>query len=94
MYPIEMHEASTEFARCWDAAGNHIQSRLQDPLRSWLKAKGGMIQINAAARLPPKMAHGKTGSQQQCGQDQPFRPQHCPDGLDRVLRLVNAAPAC
>jgi hypothetical protein len=38
MHPIEMHKASTEFTRCWDAAGNHIQSRLQDPLRSWLKA--------------------------------------------------------
>jgi hypothetical protein len=39
MYPIEMHETSKEFARCWRAAGSHIQSRLQDPLRSfWLKA--------------------------------------------------------
>lgn len=38
MHQIEMHEASTEFVRCWHAAGSHIQSRLQDPLRSWLKA--------------------------------------------------------
>lgn len=38
MHEIEMHDASDEFARCWHAAGRHIQSRLQDPLRSWLKA--------------------------------------------------------
>ena len=38
-------------------------------------------------------AHGKTGSQQQSGPDYPFRPQHCPVGVDRLLRLVSAAPA-
>ena len=38
LYQIEMHEPSTEFAHCWHAAASHIQSRVQDPLRSWLKA--------------------------------------------------------
>lgn len=38
MHQVEMHKVSEEFARCWGAAGSHIQSRLQDPLRSWLKA--------------------------------------------------------
>jgi hypothetical protein len=38
MHDIEMHEVSDEFARCWQAAGRHIQIQAQGPLRSWLKA--------------------------------------------------------
>lgn len=38
MHSIEMHEVSDEFARCWHAAGHHIQQRAQGPLHSWLKA--------------------------------------------------------
>lgn len=37
MYDIEMHDVSEEFARCWQAVGLHIQTRLQGPLQSWLK---------------------------------------------------------
>ena len=37
MYDIEMHEVSDEFARCWAAAGRHIQARVQGP-HSSLKA--------------------------------------------------------
>jgi len=37
MYDIEMQEASPEFARCWKAAGVHIQGQVQGPLNSWLK---------------------------------------------------------
>jgi hypothetical protein len=38
MHNIEMHGVSDEFARCWQAAGRHIQTRAQGPLHSWLKA--------------------------------------------------------
>lgn len=38
MYDIEMHEPSQEFRRCWQAAGQHIQTQAQGPLQSWLKA--------------------------------------------------------
>jgi len=38
MPDIEMHEVSDEFARCWQAAGQHIQTQAQGPLQSWLKA--------------------------------------------------------
>jgi hypothetical protein len=38
MHDIEMHEVSDEFARCWQAAGRHIQIQAQGPLHSWLKA--------------------------------------------------------
>ena len=38
MYPIEMHSASEEFFRCWQAAGRHIERQVQGPLLSWLKA--------------------------------------------------------
>jgi hypothetical protein len=38
MHDIEMHEVSEEFARCWQAAGRHIQIQAQGPLQSWLKA--------------------------------------------------------
>jgi hypothetical protein len=34
---IEMHEVSDELARCWQAAGRHIQTKVQGPLHSWLK---------------------------------------------------------
>lgn len=37
MHDIEMHEVSDEFARCWHAAGHHIQRQVQGPLHSWLK---------------------------------------------------------
>jgi hypothetical protein len=32
-----MQEVSQEFARCWNAAGLHIQRQVQGPLNSWLK---------------------------------------------------------
>jgi hypothetical protein len=38
MLEIEMHEVSEEFARCWQAAGRHIEKQAQGPLQSWLKA--------------------------------------------------------
>src|SRR5829696_6828077 len=38
MHAIEMHEVSEEFARCWRAAGQHIQKQVQGPINSWLKA--------------------------------------------------------
>ena len=38
MHDIEMHEVYEEFARCWQAAGRHIQKQAQGPLHSWLKA--------------------------------------------------------
>jgi hypothetical protein len=38
------------------------------------------------------MAHGKTGHEQQGGQERPFRLQHCLAGLDRVHRLVTSKP--
>jgi hypothetical protein len=47
MYDIEMHEVSDEFARCWQAAGRHIQTQAQGPLHSWLKAN----------RNPPFLEH-------------------------------------
>lgn len=37
MHDIEMHEASEDFAGCWQAAGRHLQRQVQDGL-SWLKA--------------------------------------------------------
>jgi len=38
LHDIEMHAVSDDFARCWQAAGRHIQSKAQGPLHSWLKA--------------------------------------------------------
>jgi hypothetical protein len=38
MHDIEMHQVSDEFARCWQAVGRHLQSKVQGPLHSWLKA--------------------------------------------------------
>jgi hypothetical protein len=37
VHNIEMQEASEEFARCWQAAGRHIQMQLQGPIKTWLK---------------------------------------------------------
>jgi hypothetical protein len=36
--PLEQHQPSEEFARCWQAAGRHIEVKAQGPLHSWLKA--------------------------------------------------------
>jgi len=38
LHEIEMHEISDEFARCWQAAGRHIQKQAQGPLHGWLKS--------------------------------------------------------
>ena len=38
MHEIEMHEVHGEFARCWQAAGKHLQSQTRDGNLSWLKA--------------------------------------------------------
>jgi hypothetical protein len=38
MHEIEMHEASTEFRRCWNAAGAHLSKQVQGGLNSWLRA--------------------------------------------------------
>ena len=39
MHDIAMDEVSDEFALCWQAAGRHIQTRVQGPMHNWLKAK-------------------------------------------------------
>ena len=38
MHEIEMHEASQEFARCWQAAGRHLEKCTGDYPPQWLKA--------------------------------------------------------
>ena len=38
MHDIHMAEVNEEFARCWNAAGLHIQNQAQGPLQSWLRA--------------------------------------------------------
>ena len=38
MHDIEMNEATEEFARCWQAAGKHLQSQTHDGQLNWLKA--------------------------------------------------------
>ena len=38
MQNIEMQEATQEFARCWQAAGRHLQSMAHDGKLNWLKA--------------------------------------------------------
>ena len=38
MHDIEMHQASEDFARCWQAAGRHLQTRAQGTPLSWLKS--------------------------------------------------------
>ncbi len=35
---IEMNGASDEFARCWTAAGRHLNASAQGEIRSWLRA--------------------------------------------------------
>lgn len=37
MDDIEMHAVSDEFARCWQAAGRHLQTQMQGASNSWLK---------------------------------------------------------
>lgn len=38
MHEIEMHEASEEFARCYQAAGRYLQAQAQGVPLNWLKA--------------------------------------------------------
>lgn len=38
MYDIDMERASLEFARCWAAAGRHIETRIQGKMKSWLRS--------------------------------------------------------
>lgn len=38
MHDIHMSEVSEEFAKCWQAAGMHIQNQAQGDLQSWLRA--------------------------------------------------------
>ena len=37
MYEIEMHEPTDEFARCWSAAGGHLNKIADYPVQGWLK---------------------------------------------------------
>src|SRR4051794_19299837 len=38
MHEIEAQNVSEEFARCWQAAGRHIEAQAQGAPRIWLKA--------------------------------------------------------
>jgi hypothetical protein len=38
MHDIHMADVTEEFARCWNAAGLHIQKMAQGPIQSWLRA--------------------------------------------------------
>ena len=38
MHDIHMAEVTDDFARCWNAAGLHIQNQAQGSLQSWLRA--------------------------------------------------------
>jgi hypothetical protein len=38
VYDIEMHEPSAEFAKCWQAAAQHLRRRAGDGSLSWLRA--------------------------------------------------------
>ena len=38
MYEIEMQEMSTEFLKCWQAAGMHLNKQVQGGIQSWLRA--------------------------------------------------------
>lgn len=38
MHTIPMQEAEREFARCWQAAGLHLQNSAQGPIDSWIRA--------------------------------------------------------
>ena len=49
--------------------------------------RNGMIQINAAARLPPTMAHGKTAFHHRSGRDCGYRSQLGCTRLRRVFHL-------
>jgi len=49
MHDIEMHEASVDFARCWQAAGRHLQTRAKGTPLIWLKS----ININLNGNLDP-----------------------------------------
>jgi hypothetical protein len=67
-------------------AMGHPGNRFSEP-------KAGMIQINAAARLPPTMAHGigpKTGFQHRSCRDRDDHSQRRPDRLRPVFLLMNA----
>jgi hypothetical protein len=69
MHEIEMHDVSDEFARCWQAAGRHIQIQVQGPLHSWLKANLNppfLIGVPACVslvggELEPQPRHGRPG---------------------------------
>jgi hypothetical protein len=38
MHDIHMAEVTEDFARCWNAAGLHIQNQTQGPIQSWLRS--------------------------------------------------------
>lgn len=38
MFNVDMREASEAFARCWQAAGRHLQKIAQGPIDSWLRS--------------------------------------------------------
>ena len=38
MYEIDIQEVSQDFARCWQAAGRHLDHQVQGGIRFWLKA--------------------------------------------------------
>jgi len=38
MHEIHTPDVTEEFARCWSAAGRHIQKQAQSPLQSWLRS--------------------------------------------------------
>ncbi len=38
MYDIEMQEMSSEFLKCWQSAGVHLNNQIQGGIQSWLRA--------------------------------------------------------
>jgi hypothetical protein len=38
LYEIEMQEMSSEFLKCWQAAGMHLNNQVQGGIQSWLRA--------------------------------------------------------
>ena len=38
MYDIEMQEMSSEFLKCWQSAGVHLNNQVQGGIQSWLRA--------------------------------------------------------
>lgn len=38
MYDIEMQEMSSEFLKCWQSAGVHLDNQVQGGIQSWLRA--------------------------------------------------------